>query len=74
MTADPERGDGGRPAATPVTVDLFLLAGQFPGTSHGQALAHALSYALAAERAVLSGRAGAQSRRIPSMKKNPAAA
>jgi luciferase family oxidoreductase group 1 len=36
-------------------VDVFLLAGQFPGTSHAQALRDALSYALAAERAGFDG-------------------
>jgi alkanesulfonate monooxygenase SsuD/methylene tetrahydromethanopterin reductase-like flavin-dependent oxidoreductase (luciferase family) len=34
---------------------VFLLAGQFPGTSHAQALRNALSYALAAERAGFDG-------------------
>jgi alkanesulfonate monooxygenase SsuD/methylene tetrahydromethanopterin reductase-like flavin-dependent oxidoreductase (luciferase family) len=34
---------------------VFLLAGQFPGTSHGQALRDALSYARAAERAGFDG-------------------
>jgi alkanesulfonate monooxygenase SsuD/methylene tetrahydromethanopterin reductase-like flavin-dependent oxidoreductase (luciferase family) len=36
-------------------VDLFLLAGQFPGTSHADALAHALRYALAGEAAGFDG-------------------
>jgi alkanesulfonate monooxygenase SsuD/methylene tetrahydromethanopterin reductase-like flavin-dependent oxidoreductase (luciferase family) len=36
-------------------VDVFLLAGQFPGTSHAEALRNALSYALAAERAGFDG-------------------
>jgi alkanesulfonate monooxygenase SsuD/methylene tetrahydromethanopterin reductase-like flavin-dependent oxidoreductase (luciferase family) len=36
-------------------VDVFLLAGQFAGTSHAQALRDALSYALAAERAGFDG-------------------
>jgi len=48
--------DGGRPGApAPVRVDLFLLAGQFPGTGHGQALRDALSYGVAAERAGFDG-------------------
>jgi alkanesulfonate monooxygenase SsuD/methylene tetrahydromethanopterin reductase-like flavin-dependent oxidoreductase (luciferase family) len=38
-----------------VRVDVFLLAGQFPGTSHAQALHNALSYALAAEQAGFDG-------------------
>ncbi|MEN3310073.1 MAG: hypothetical protein V7603_6275 [Micromonosporaceae bacterium] len=53
MTADREHG--GRPAPAPVRVDVFLLAGQFAGTSHAQALRDALSYALAAERAGFDG-------------------
>jgi alkanesulfonate monooxygenase SsuD/methylene tetrahydromethanopterin reductase-like flavin-dependent oxidoreductase (luciferase family) len=55
VTADPGYGDGGRPTTAPVTIDVFLLAGQFPGTTHAQALSHALSYALAAERAGFDG-------------------
>jgi alkanesulfonate monooxygenase SsuD/methylene tetrahydromethanopterin reductase-like flavin-dependent oxidoreductase (luciferase family) len=39
----------------PVRVDVFLLAGQFPGTGHAQALRDALSYALAAEQAGFDG-------------------
>ena len=39
----------------PVRVDLFLLAGQFPGTSHADALSSALRYALAAEAAGFDG-------------------
>jgi alkanesulfonate monooxygenase SsuD/methylene tetrahydromethanopterin reductase-like flavin-dependent oxidoreductase (luciferase family) len=38
-----------------VRVDVFLLAGQFPGTSHAQSLRDAVSYALAAERAGFDG-------------------
>jgi alkanesulfonate monooxygenase SsuD/methylene tetrahydromethanopterin reductase-like flavin-dependent oxidoreductase (luciferase family) len=38
-----------------VRVDAFLLAGQFPGTSHAEALRHAVRYALAAERAGFDG-------------------
>ena len=53
MTAD-TADDGGRPSA-PVRVDLFLLAGQFPGTSHTDALGSALRYALAAEAAGFNG-------------------
>jgi alkanesulfonate monooxygenase SsuD/methylene tetrahydromethanopterin reductase-like flavin-dependent oxidoreductase (luciferase family) len=53
VTADIEivDGDGDRP----VTVDAFLLAGQFPGMSHAGALHNAVSYALAAERAGFDG-------------------
>jgi alkanesulfonate monooxygenase SsuD/methylene tetrahydromethanopterin reductase-like flavin-dependent oxidoreductase (luciferase family) len=36
-------------------MDVLLLAGQFAGTSHGQALRNAVSYALAAERAGFDG-------------------
>jgi alkanesulfonate monooxygenase SsuD/methylene tetrahydromethanopterin reductase-like flavin-dependent oxidoreductase (luciferase family) len=36
-------------------VDVFLLAGQFPGASPGQALANTLTYALAAEQAGFTG-------------------
>jgi alkanesulfonate monooxygenase SsuD/methylene tetrahydromethanopterin reductase-like flavin-dependent oxidoreductase (luciferase family) len=39
----------------PVRVDVFLLAGQFPGTGHAQALRDALSYALAAEQVGFDG-------------------
>jgi alkanesulfonate monooxygenase SsuD/methylene tetrahydromethanopterin reductase-like flavin-dependent oxidoreductase (luciferase family) len=46
---------GDRPVPAPVRVDVFLLAGQFPGSSHAQALHDALSYALAAERAGFDG-------------------
>ena len=53
MTAEP--GHGGRPGPAPVRADVFLLAGQFPGTSPGQSLANALIYALAAERAGFTG-------------------
>jgi alkanesulfonate monooxygenase SsuD/methylene tetrahydromethanopterin reductase-like flavin-dependent oxidoreductase (luciferase family) len=38
-----------------VRADVFLLAGQFPGTSPGQALANTLTYALAAEQAGFAG-------------------
>jgi alkanesulfonate monooxygenase SsuD/methylene tetrahydromethanopterin reductase-like flavin-dependent oxidoreductase (luciferase family) len=54
VTAEPAE-HGGRPAPAPVRVDVFLLAGQFPGTSHARALHDALSYALAAERAGFDG-------------------
>lgn len=53
MTAD--GGDGGRPGPAPVRADVFLLAGQFPGASSGEALASAVAYALAAERAGFTG-------------------
>ena len=57
--ADRPTDHGGRPAPAParpsLRVDVFLLAGQFPGTSHAQALHEAMSYALAAERAGFDG-------------------
>jgi alkanesulfonate monooxygenase SsuD/methylene tetrahydromethanopterin reductase-like flavin-dependent oxidoreductase (luciferase family) len=46
---------GGRCAPAPVRADLFLLAGQFPGISPGQALASTLAYARAAEQAGFTG-------------------
>jgi alkanesulfonate monooxygenase SsuD/methylene tetrahydromethanopterin reductase-like flavin-dependent oxidoreductase (luciferase family) len=53
VTADQTpQGDSSR---VPLRVDAFLLAGQFPGTSHAQALQNCLSYALAAERAGFDG-------------------
>jgi hypothetical protein len=52
VTAEPA-GDGGQQEQ--VRVDVLLLAGQFAGTSHGQALRDAVSYALAAERAGFDG-------------------
>jgi alkanesulfonate monooxygenase SsuD/methylene tetrahydromethanopterin reductase-like flavin-dependent oxidoreductase (luciferase family) len=54
VTAD-HTAQGDRPPAVPLRVDAFLLAGQFPGTSHTEALRHAMSYALAAERAGFDG-------------------
>jgi alkanesulfonate monooxygenase SsuD/methylene tetrahydromethanopterin reductase-like flavin-dependent oxidoreductase (luciferase family) len=54
VTAEPS-GDGGRPAPAPVRIDAFLLAGQFPGAGQGEALHHAVRYALAAERAGFDG-------------------
>lgn len=42
-------------ARVPLRVDVFLLAGQFPGVSHAQALSDALRYALAAEAAGFDG-------------------
>ena len=53
MTADARHG--GRPGPAPVRVDLFLLAGQFPGTSAGQSVANTLTYARAAEQAGFTG-------------------
>ena len=53
MTAD--ASNEGRPAPAPIRADLFLLAGQFPGTSPAQALASTLTYALAAEQAGFTG-------------------
>ncbi len=47
--------DGGRRAAVPVRIDVFLLAGRFPGMTHAQALGDAMAYALAAERAGFGG-------------------
>lgn len=43
------------PDLPPVQVHLFLLAGQFPGTGHGESLAAAHRYGLAAERAGYAG-------------------
>jgi alkanesulfonate monooxygenase SsuD/methylene tetrahydromethanopterin reductase-like flavin-dependent oxidoreductase (luciferase family) len=50
-----EETSGGRPGPAPVRADLFLLAGQFPGISPGQALRDTLTYALAAEQAGFRG-------------------
>jgi alkanesulfonate monooxygenase SsuD/methylene tetrahydromethanopterin reductase-like flavin-dependent oxidoreductase (luciferase family) len=47
-----EPGPDPRPAAQ---VHLFLLAGQFPGMTHAEALAAAYDYALAAERTGFAG-------------------
>jgi alkanesulfonate monooxygenase SsuD/methylene tetrahydromethanopterin reductase-like flavin-dependent oxidoreductase (luciferase family) len=47
--------DGGRVTPAPVRVDVFLLAGQFPGADAGQALRDAVRYATAAERAGFDG-------------------
>jgi alkanesulfonate monooxygenase SsuD/methylene tetrahydromethanopterin reductase-like flavin-dependent oxidoreductase (luciferase family) len=55
VTADQKTPKGDRSSPVPLRVDLFLLAGQFPGTSHAQALQNCLSYALAAERAGFDG-------------------
>jgi alkanesulfonate monooxygenase SsuD/methylene tetrahydromethanopterin reductase-like flavin-dependent oxidoreductase (luciferase family) len=54
VTAEPVT-HGGRLAPAPVHLDVFLLAGQFPGRSHAQALHDALSYGVAAERAGFDG-------------------
>ena len=54
VTADPGR-DGGRLPPAPVRIDVFLLAGQFPGVSAGQALRHAVDYAVAAEHVGFDG-------------------
>jgi alkanesulfonate monooxygenase SsuD/methylene tetrahydromethanopterin reductase-like flavin-dependent oxidoreductase (luciferase family) len=54
VTAD-QTVQGDRTPPVPLRVDVFLLAGQFPGTSHAQALHNAVSYALAAERAGFDG-------------------
>ncbi|MEN3614887.1 LLM class flavin-dependent oxidoreductase [Plantactinospora sp. ZYX-F-223] len=51
MTADPP-GDA-RPDRP--RVDLFLLAGQFPGADHATTLGHAVDYAVAAEAAGFDG-------------------
>ncbi|MEV0567772.1 LLM class flavin-dependent oxidoreductase [Dactylosporangium sp. NPDC050588] len=53
MTADPGAGIG--PAGGALRVDAFLLAGQFPGAGHGDALRAAVTYARAAERAGFDG-------------------
>jgi alkanesulfonate monooxygenase SsuD/methylene tetrahydromethanopterin reductase-like flavin-dependent oxidoreductase (luciferase family) len=49
--ASPGDAAGGQPQppAAAIRVDLFLLAGRFPNTSHAEALHHAMGYALAAE-------------------------
>jgi alkanesulfonate monooxygenase SsuD/methylene tetrahydromethanopterin reductase-like flavin-dependent oxidoreductase (luciferase family) len=47
--------DGGRRVPASVRFDVFLLAGQFPGTSHREALRNALSYAETAEAAGFDG-------------------
>jgi hypothetical protein len=57
VTAEPSTR-GGRNAAAPVRVDLFLLAGLFPGASHADTLRHAVSYAMAAEAAGFHGVGG----------------
>ncbi len=54
MTADCAP-HGGRPSPAPVRVDAFLLAGQFPGHSHAEALHNAVRYAVAAEDAGFDG-------------------
>jgi alkanesulfonate monooxygenase SsuD/methylene tetrahydromethanopterin reductase-like flavin-dependent oxidoreductase (luciferase family) len=54
VTADPTAGTGSVDAG-PVRVDVFLLAGQFPGMTHAQALGNAVAYALAAEQAGFDG-------------------
>jgi alkanesulfonate monooxygenase SsuD/methylene tetrahydromethanopterin reductase-like flavin-dependent oxidoreductase (luciferase family) len=54
VTAEPT-AQGDRPPPVPLRVDVFLLAGQFPGASHAEALRNAVSYALAAERAGFDG-------------------
>ncbi|MEO3924906.1 LLM class flavin-dependent oxidoreductase [Micromonosporaceae bacterium B7E4] len=51
MTADPP-GDARPPRPR---VDLFLLAGQFPGADHAATLGHAVDYAVAAETAGFDG-------------------
>jgi Luciferase-like monooxygenase len=53
VTADARHG--GQCRLAPVRTDVFLLAGQFPGSTQGQALANTLTYALAAERAGFTG-------------------
>jgi alkanesulfonate monooxygenase SsuD/methylene tetrahydromethanopterin reductase-like flavin-dependent oxidoreductase (luciferase family) len=55
VTADPDTIDRSRFVPAPARVDLFLLGGQFPATTHGQALTRALSYALAGEAAGFDG-------------------
>lgn len=47
--------DGGRQLPASVRFEVFLLAGQFSGTSHGEALRDAVSYAETAERAGFDG-------------------
>jgi alkanesulfonate monooxygenase SsuD/methylene tetrahydromethanopterin reductase-like flavin-dependent oxidoreductase (luciferase family) len=45
----------GRPTPAVLRVDVFLLAGQFPGTAHTEALRNAVSYAVMAEEAGFDG-------------------
>jgi alkanesulfonate monooxygenase SsuD/methylene tetrahydromethanopterin reductase-like flavin-dependent oxidoreductase (luciferase family) len=51
-----------------VRADVFLLAGQFPGISPGQALANTVAYALAAEQAGFTGAWIAE--HLPGLRKN----
>jgi alkanesulfonate monooxygenase SsuD/methylene tetrahydromethanopterin reductase-like flavin-dependent oxidoreductase (luciferase family) len=55
VTAEPTDSYGGRSSPAPVRIDAFLLAGQFPGRSHAEALHAAARYAVAAERAGFDG-------------------
>lgn len=56
MTADDtRRGSGAEPPGPRLSVDLFLLAGQFPGTGHATTLRRAVDYARAAEVAGFDG-------------------
>ncbi|MFG2043680.1 LLM class flavin-dependent oxidoreductase [Dactylosporangium sp. NPDC048998] len=55
MTAESHRGAGPAIAGPAPQVDLFLLAGSFPGLTHTEALRAAVDYAAAAERAGFDG-------------------
>jgi alkanesulfonate monooxygenase SsuD/methylene tetrahydromethanopterin reductase-like flavin-dependent oxidoreductase (luciferase family) len=55
VTAEPRRDAGPAGAGPALRVDLFLLAGQFPGHTHAEALRAAVDYTVAAERAGFDG-------------------
>ncbi|WP_432970283.1 LLM class flavin-dependent oxidoreductase [Dactylosporangium sp. CA-233914] len=55
MTAEPGRGAGPGAPGPALRIDLFLLAGLFPGLTHAGALSAAVDYAEAAERAGFDG-------------------
>ncbi|MER7281982.1 LLM class flavin-dependent oxidoreductase [Dactylosporangium sp. NPDC000244] len=55
MTAEPHRGAGPADSGPAPRIDLFLLAGLFPGRTHADALGAAVDYAMAAERAGFDG-------------------
>ncbi|MET7403598.1 LLM class flavin-dependent oxidoreductase [Dactylosporangium sp. NPDC005572] len=55
MTAEPDRNGGAATAVPPLRVDLFLVAGLFPGATPAGTLRAAADYAIAAERAGFDG-------------------
>jgi alkanesulfonate monooxygenase SsuD/methylene tetrahydromethanopterin reductase-like flavin-dependent oxidoreductase (luciferase family) len=55
VTAEPRRGAGPADTGPALRVDLFLLAGLFPGATHGASLRAAVDYAVAGERAGFDG-------------------